>query len=182
MTVTAPPRPPDLHDPVEHHDPEALIEEARRRARRRRRRSAALALAVALAGVAAFFGFGGLSDSPSARISAPDPSLPLASGDGVTKADYLAKAAAICQQTITRDDLLANLRALPRPDGDRAWLGNLYSLLERQYDLWEKAGAAGITSERGGKLSTQRLDLTHATDSLRAGYGFPYCFRLDLPA
>jgi hypothetical protein len=54
MTVTAPPRPPRPSAPV---DPEALIEEARRRARRRRIGLAVLL--VAGAGIAAFIGFGG---------------------------------------------------------------------------------------------------------------------------
>ena len=186
MSVTAPPRPPSFEEPESFldpaADPEALIEEARERTRRRRRRYAALVLALALAGMAAFFAFGGWSDNPSASVSEPDPSLPLPSGDRLAKAEYLAKAAAICQQPSTRDDAFAKLRALPRPNGDRAWLGHLYSLLQRQYDLGERAGAAGITSERGRKLSAQRIDLTHATDSMRAGYGFPDCGPLDMPA
>jgi hypothetical protein len=182
-TRPAPLEGPELEPGSAGDEPEALIEEARERARRRHHRYAALALALALVGVAAFSAFGGWSDSPSARVSGPDPSLPLASGDRLTKAEYLAKAAAICQAPITREDALAKVRALPRPERDRAWLGNLYLLLQRQYELWEEAGAAGIfTSERGRKLSAQRIDLTHATDSLRGGYGFPDCLPLDLPA
>jgi Tol biopolymer transport system component len=54
MTLSAPPRPPRLSDPVDRDKLEALIEEARRRARRRRRiYGAASALAVLL-GVAVF--------------------------------------------------------------------------------------------------------------------------------
>lgn len=69
MTVTAPPRPPQLPQPV--HDaepdaPDALIEEARQRTRTRRRRYAALALAAA-AGMGLYFGLanGGGADVPA---------------------------------------------------------------------------------------------------------------------
>jgi Tol biopolymer transport system component len=54
MTVTAPPRPPRLSDPVERDELEALIEEARQRARRRRRIYSAAAALVALGGIAVF--------------------------------------------------------------------------------------------------------------------------------
>jgi photosystem II stability/assembly factor-like uncharacterized protein len=63
MTVTTPPRRPEIDRDRDLErrlaDLEALIEEARRRARRRRQRNGAAALLVAAAGVAAFIGFGG---------------------------------------------------------------------------------------------------------------------------
>ena len=76
MTVTAPPRPPQPHDPVEWADPEALIAEARQRARRRRRRYAAAVAVLALvaASVIAVFGRAGPSQSVSPE---PPPTLPV---------------------------------------------------------------------------------------------------------
>ena len=63
MSVTSPPRKPDIEQDRDLErrvaDLEALIEEARRRARRRRQRNGAAALLVAAAGGAAFIGFGG---------------------------------------------------------------------------------------------------------------------------
>ena len=58
MTVTAPPRPPRLSDPVDRQElealVEALIEEARQRARRRRRIRTAVAACVVLVGATTF--------------------------------------------------------------------------------------------------------------------------------
>ena len=71
MTVTAPPRRPVPAVPVPHEDPEALIEEARRRARRRRLTYAASALFVAGAGASALFGFGGGGHPGAASAVAP---------------------------------------------------------------------------------------------------------------
>jgi len=71
MTVTAPPRRPGPAVPVPHEDPEALIEEARRRARRRRLTYAASALFLAGAGASAFFGFGGVGHPGAASAVAP---------------------------------------------------------------------------------------------------------------
>lgn len=63
MTVTTPPRRPEIeHDrDLEQRvaNLEALIEEARRRARRRRQRNGAAAFLLAGTGVVAFIGFGG---------------------------------------------------------------------------------------------------------------------------
>jgi len=63
VTVTSPPRRPEIEKDRDLEqrvaELEALIEEARRRALRRRRRNGAAALLVAAAGVAAFIGFGG---------------------------------------------------------------------------------------------------------------------------
>ena len=62
MTVTIPPRGPEIEEDRDLErrvaELEALIEEARRRARRRRQRNGAAALLIA-AGVAALIGFGG---------------------------------------------------------------------------------------------------------------------------
>ncbi len=68
MTVTAPPRPRALPEADLPPDPEALIEEARRRARRRRLRYLAAGVLAAGAGAAAFFGFNG--GSGSTRVAA----------------------------------------------------------------------------------------------------------------
>jgi hypothetical protein len=63
VTVTTPPRRPEIEQDRDLEervaDLEALIEEARRRARRRRQRNGAAALLIAAAGAAAFIGFGG---------------------------------------------------------------------------------------------------------------------------
>ena len=80
MSVIAPPDPPPIEDPKldpesAGADPEALIEEARRRARRRRHRYAALALALALAGVGTYFGLSAGGAAPTASVGSPDPSL-----------------------------------------------------------------------------------------------------------
>ena len=65
MTITTPPRRPEIEQDRDLEqrvaDLEALIEEARRRARRRRQRNWALALLVAAAGAAVLIGFGGRS-------------------------------------------------------------------------------------------------------------------------
>jgi TolB protein len=70
MTVSAPPRPPRLDDPVSREEVEALvealIEEARQRARRRRRRNGAFVALVALVGVALFAVLGRSAQSQSA--------------------------------------------------------------------------------------------------------------------
>jgi hypothetical protein len=81
MTTTklppAPPVPPDLDTPP---DPEALIEEARRRARRRRALYALAALLAAGAAVAGFAGFrGGGGRTPLTSTSAPPPASPTGS-------------------------------------------------------------------------------------------------------
>jgi dipeptidyl aminopeptidase/acylaminoacyl peptidase len=55
VSVTAPPRPPRLDVPADPFEPEALIEEARRRARRRHQRLAGAALLV-FAGLAVYVG------------------------------------------------------------------------------------------------------------------------------
>ncbi len=59
MTVTAPPEAPhpEIADPRDHDDLEALFEEARQRTRRRRRRYAGAALVVILGGLAVYLGF-----------------------------------------------------------------------------------------------------------------------------
>jgi hypothetical protein len=85
MTVTAPPKPPLPHDPFEHDDPEALIEEARQRTRRRRRRYGALALAAgATAGLSFYFGFagGGTSARPTDALASPPAAAPVAAYPG----------------------------------------------------------------------------------------------------
>ena len=70
MTVSAPPRPPRVDDPVSREEVEALvealIEEARQRARRRRRRNGAVVALVALVGVALFAVLGRSAQSQSA--------------------------------------------------------------------------------------------------------------------
>jgi hypothetical protein len=76
VTVSAPPRPPDVGAPDDLNALEALIEEARRRARRRRQLYGASALVAAALGAGVFFGFrdgGGGSQAnpgePLTRIS-----------------------------------------------------------------------------------------------------------------
>ena len=68
MSVTSPPRRPEIEQDRDLEqrvaDLEALIEEARRRALRRRMRNGAACLLVAAAGVAAFVGFGAGGSGP----------------------------------------------------------------------------------------------------------------------
>jgi hypothetical protein len=81
VTVTAPPRGPEIEQDRDLEqrvaDLEALIEEARRRARRRRQRNGAAAL-LAAAGVAAFISFGGRDGGGGSGTSA------LAGGSGAS--------------------------------------------------------------------------------------------------
>jgi hypothetical protein len=77
--VTASPRPPLPHDPVERDDSEALIEEARQRARRRRRLYGAAAAVLALLGIVLFASFG--RPEPSQSAPAEPPALPIGSDD-----------------------------------------------------------------------------------------------------
>ena len=76
MTVTAPPREPEIEPEVISSGAwpnlKALIEEARQRARRRRRRNGAVALLVAGAGVAAFIGFGGHGGGSAGGVALAD--------------------------------------------------------------------------------------------------------------
>ncbi len=88
MTVTAPPRRPEIEQDRDLEqrvaDLEALIEEARRRARRRRQRNGAAALLVAAAGAAAFIGFGGHGGGgagTAALAHAPGSQAPAANAD-----------------------------------------------------------------------------------------------------
>lgn len=104
MTVTTPPRRPEIEQDRDLEqrvaDLEALIEEARRRARRRRQRRGVAALLLAAAGAAAFIGFGGHggggagsaalahvpgSQSPAANAGSP-PLAPLPRGAGGAEA------------------------------------------------------------------------------------------------
>jgi dipeptidyl aminopeptidase/acylaminoacyl peptidase len=73
MTVTAPPRPPRLSEPV---DLDALIEEARRRARRRRQAYGACLLLAALVGLGVFFGLG-RGDGAGVAAAPASPPTPL---------------------------------------------------------------------------------------------------------
>ena len=100
MTVTAPPRPPrrrdpverddfvQPRDPVEHPDPEALIEEARQRTRRRRRAYAAAAAALALLGASLFVVFGRPEPSQSASPEPPALPVPLSDDEATVVAQY----------------------------------------------------------------------------------------------
>ena len=85
MTVSAPPRPPRVREPVEPYDPvarddpEALIEEARQRARRRRRIYAVAAAGLALLGASLVVVFGRPGSSQSA--ASEPPALPIPADD-----------------------------------------------------------------------------------------------------
>jgi photosystem II stability/assembly factor-like uncharacterized protein len=87
VTVTTPPRGPELEQDRDLErrvaDLEALIEEARRRARRRRQRNGAAALLVAAAGAALFIGFGGHGGGAgsAALAHAPGAQAPAANAD-----------------------------------------------------------------------------------------------------
>ena len=83
MTLTAPPRPPHLHDPVDRDELEALIEEARRRTRRRRRiyASAATLVTLGAGGLFAAVERGGPSEATS-PAGAPGAGVPVTAGHG----------------------------------------------------------------------------------------------------
>jgi hypothetical protein len=74
VTVTAPPRPPQPHDPGEWANPEALIAEARQRAWRRRRRYAAVVAVLALVAASVIVVFG-RPEPPQSLSPEPPPTL-----------------------------------------------------------------------------------------------------------
>jgi photosystem II stability/assembly factor-like uncharacterized protein len=87
VTVTTPPRGPEIEQDRDLEqrvaDLEALIEEARRRARRRRLRNWGATLLLAAAGAAAFIGFGGHGGGgagTAALAQAPGAQTPAANG------------------------------------------------------------------------------------------------------
>jgi len=92
MSVTSPPRRPEIEQvrDLEQRvaDLEALIEEARRRARLRRMRNAAALVVVASAGVAGLIGFGGRSGGGAGSAALADGSG--AGGQARTPAPSLA--------------------------------------------------------------------------------------------
>ena len=88
MSVSSPPRGPEIEQDRDLEqrvaDLEALIEEARRRARRRRQRNWGAALLVAAAGAAAFIGFGGHGGGGAGTAAldhAPGAQAPAANAD-----------------------------------------------------------------------------------------------------
>ncbi len=128
----------------------------------------------------------------------------------LTRAEYIAQANTICSAASDRldaavgwggtelgdwaafaeaaarieEEALAELRALPQPEADRALLEEaFYPVVEQEIDAlhgWAAAAAAGDTA-RAWLLSTERVHLTHQRDAFLIGYGLGWC-PVPLPA
>ncbi len=116
------------------------------------------------------------------------------SANELTRAEYFAKADAICTAATDRfaaelsegstsleyvaawneaaarisEETLAELRALLAPKADRPHLNEFYSLLEQQTDVLRKAAAAAAAGDRARAeaLGWKRVHLTHQKDAL----------------
>ena len=157
MTVTAPPRPPRLSDPVSREElealVEALIEEARQRARRRRQKYAAVAGSVALVAVAVTTAFERSAQSQSASVAL------------AVRSDLSGAAASPKIAFITgRRSLCANPpRCMGPPRGSAALNGKLYVVNAdgsglRLVAQKASAAAAPAWSPDGQKLAFQSPD------------------------
>jgi hypothetical protein len=121
----------------------------------------------------------------------------------VTRAEYIAQASAICgaandewrlgnltppeeslRAARIEKEALAQLRALPQPEGDRALLEEaFYSVVEDEIDAireYAVAAAAGDTA-RALLVGMERVHLTHQRGNFAFGYGLGSC-PMDLPA
>jgi hypothetical protein len=111
----------------------------------------------------------------------------------VTRAEFIAQATAVCDAAFGRlgfadltdpkqalkvarveEEALAELRALPQPEADRALLEEaFYSVVEQEIDVMRAAAAASSAGDivRDYLLGEERVHLTHQRDQFAAGYG-----------
>ena len=136
MTITTPPRRPEIEQDRDLEqrvaDLEALIEEARRRARRRRQRNWALALLVAAAGAAVLIGFGGrggggagtaLSGASAAggQRGKPAPSLaPIPAGNGAQAFAFDPRRPSVVYMAVAH--AVGGVYVYKTTDGGQHWL------------------------------------------------------------
>jgi hypothetical protein len=125
------------------------------------------------------------------------------SADPPTRAEYIAQANAICRAAAGRlpfinltppeqalevarieEEALAELRALPQPEADRALLEEaFYSVVEQEIAVlreYAAASSAGATA-RALLVGMERVHLTHQRGGFTSGYGLGSC-PVDLPA
>ncbi len=120
-----------------------------------------------------------------------------------TRAEYIAQANTICNAASGRlglidlnwtgnaleiarieEEVLAQLRALPQPEADRALLEEaFYSVVEGEIDALraEAAAQSAGNNARALLLGYERVHLTHQRDGFTIGYGLGWC-PLTLPA
>jgi WD40 repeat protein len=138
---------PELGDPPPV-DPEALIEEARRRARRRRQRNLVAALA-ALLGALLLYSLLGMSGAGGARDAAVDPPSKYATRANAASPGELSFNAnsgiVLVDRNGTRRTLVPAIQRR-RPNG--TWLLRQYSGVE-----WSPDGSKLLALRRGGPLS-----------------------------
>ncbi len=125
---------------------------------------------------------------------------------GLTRDEFTFQAHAICREADRRtglgdgeifatpssieavarieEEVLAELRALPAPEADRALLEEaFYSIVEQEIDVlreWAAAESAG-DSARALWLGMDRVHLTHQRDAFTMKYGLQWC-PANLPA
>jgi hypothetical protein len=111
----------------------------------------------------------------------------------VTRAEFIAQATAICDAAFARlgftdltepkqalkaarveEEALAELRALPQPEADRALLEEaFYAVVEQDIEVLRAAAAASSAGDiaRDYLLGEERVHLTHQRDQFATGYG-----------
>jgi hypothetical protein len=96
------------------------------------------------------------SDAFEASVETPDPA------DDEALARWSLSAAA------ASEEVLFQMRTLPRPGEDRARLDRFYALAELQTDLLDRAATAGESGSpaKARRLEERRIDVTHAKDRL----------------
>ena len=148
MNITLLRQPPDLGDPPLPVDPEALIEEARRRARRRRQRNLVWALA-ALLGAPWLPSVLDLSRTGGATVGASDPPSKYATRPNAASPEDLSFNAnsgiVLVERKGTRRTLVPGIERR-QPNGTR--LVRLYSGVE-----WSPDGSKLLALRRGGASS-----------------------------
>lgn len=178
MSVTVPPRPPELSDraPI---DPEALIEEARRRARRRRQRNLVGVLAAILGALSLYSLLGGggpqsgsafLSESSSPSATSLKTALP-------EELSYNANGGVVLVRRDGTRRVLAKATYRNLPDG--RWLIRMYNGIEWSRDgskllalRWGSPRALVVIDAKGtvGPTLAQALDGRWSPDETRLAF------------
>jgi hypothetical protein len=120
-----------------------------------------------------------------------------------TKAEFVAQANAICRAASGRlpwvnlthaevalqvarveEEALAELRALPQPEADRAMLEEgFYQVVDQEIDALREYAAAASAGDTAHALllGLERVHLTHQRDGFASSYGLDWC-PMALPA
>ena len=177
MSVSLPPRPPDLGDrPLE---PEALIEEARRRARRRRQRNLVGLLAAMLGAVWLYSLLGGSGpQSGSAFLSEPSPRSATPPRAALPEElSYNANGGVVLIRRDGTRRVLAKATYRHLPNG--RWLVRLYNGIEWSQDgskllalRWGSPRALVVIDAKGavGPTIAQALDGRWSPDGARIAF------------